>query len=97
MVSVEYTTLVKTKGGYIMGVKDLRYKLGYTQEELIKIANMSESTIRKLEKDYREIYNASDDQVLKLMTVFDCTIQELLSPDVQKYKRIDTYNRKKLI
>jgi transcriptional regulator with XRE-family HTH domain len=97
MVSVEYTTLVKTKGGYFMGVKDLRYKLGYTQEELIKIANMSESTIRKLEKDYREIYNASDDQVLKLMTLFDCTIQELLAPDVQKYKRIDTYNRKKLI
>ena len=79
-----------------MGVKDLRYKKGYTQEELMKIANMSESTIRKLENDYREIYNISDDLILKLMTVFDCTIQELLAPDVQKYKRIDAYNRKKL-
>lgn len=79
-----------------MGVKDLRYKLGYTQEELMRVADMSDNTIRKLEQDYREIYNVSDDLILKLLDVFNCTIQELLAPDTQKYKRIDAYNRKKL-
>lgn len=78
-----------------MGFKDLRYKSGYTQEEFMKIAKMSDNTIRRLEKDYREIYNTDDEIILRLLNVFNCTISDLLAPDEIKSKRIDTYNRKK--
>lgn len=79
-----------------MGFKDLRYKSGYTQEEFIKFARISEETIRKLEKDHKEILNVSDDLILRLMDVFNCTIDDLLAPDEIKNKRIDYYNKKKL-
>lgn len=78
-----------------MGFKDLRYKSGYTQEEFMRLANMSERTIRRLEKDYREIYKTDDEIILRLLNIFDCTLSDLLAPDEITTKRVDVYNRKK--
>ena len=77
-----------------MGFKDLRYKSGYTQEEFMKVASMSDRTIRRLEKDYREIYKTDDEIVLRLLNIFNCTIDELLAPDTITIKRVDFYNKK---
>lgn len=79
-----------------MGFKDLRYKSGYTQEEFMKVANMSDNTIRRLEKDYLEIYKTDDEIILRLLNIFDCTISDLLAPDTITSKRIDAFNRKQL-
>lgn len=78
-----------------MGFKDLRYKSGYTQEEFMKVAHMGENTIRRLEKDYREIYKTDDEIVLRLLNIFNCTIDDLISPDTISNKRVDFYNKKK--
>lgn len=78
-----------------MGFKDLRYKSGYTQEEFMRLANMGERTIRRLEKDYREIYKTDDEIILRLLNIFDCTLSDLLAPDEITTKRVDAYNRKK--
>ena len=79
-----------------MGFKDLRYKSGYTQEEFMKVASMSERTIRRLEKDYREIYKTDDEIVLRLLNIFNCTMDELLTPDTITNKRVDFYNKEEI-
>ena len=78
-----------------MGVKDQRYKLGLTQEELMKVAHISFPKLSKLERDPEEIYKTDDTIMLKLMEVFDCRLADLLEPDKTTKKRVRTYNRKK--
>ena len=81
-----------------MGLKDLRLASGYTQEEFAKYAKVGEYTVRKIERDYREIYKASDPTLMRLMDALDCRLVDLFKPDESKYKRVDHYqhyNRKK--
>lgn len=80
-----------------MGFRDLRYKSGYTQEEFMKVAKMCEKTIRRLEKDHREIYKTDDEIVLRLLNIFNCTIDELLAPDTITSKRVDYYSNENKI
>lgn len=59
-------------------VKELRAEHGYTQEELAVEVGVTRQTINNLEA---ERYNPSLELAFELARCFDCTIEDIFTPD----------------
>jgi transcriptional regulator with XRE-family HTH domain len=73
---------VKIRGDYMLGdkVKQLRKKIGITQQELAASIGLSQSAIGMIEGNKQ---GASNDTLIKLATTLNTTVDYLLSNDTE--------------
>lgn len=61
-------------------LQELRKAKGLSQSKLAEAANVNIRTLQMYEEGHREIAHARIDVLLRLCTVLECKLEELISP-----------------